>query len=239
MTSASFCPKRRFRFELFWTKLEGFDEAVREAWTCSDDMVDPYKRLDALLRNTTSYLQARGQKKVGNVKLLMRVANWVIHKLDIAQERRMLGSEELWLRRSLKQALLGLAALERTIDRQRSRMKWLKQGDANTKLFQAFANGRRAKNFIMHIKREGVTITDQEQKEEAFFQAYERIIGQDMATEHTLDLQFLQVQSHDLRELENIITEEEVWEVIKELPPIVPLDLRDTLRLSINGHGQS
>jgi hypothetical protein len=29
--SASLRPKRRFKFELFWLKLEGFDEAVKEA----------------------------------------------------------------------------------------------------------------------------------------------------------------------------------------------------------------
>ena len=62
-TSASFCPKRRFRFEMFWTKLEGFDDAVREAWTCSEEIVDPYNSLDALLRNTTSYLQAWGERR--------------------------------------------------------------------------------------------------------------------------------------------------------------------------------
>jgi hypothetical protein len=30
--NAAFRPKRRFKFENFWLKLEGFDEAVREAW---------------------------------------------------------------------------------------------------------------------------------------------------------------------------------------------------------------
>lgn len=149
----------------------------------------------------------------------MRVANWVIHRLDIGQEERALETMELWLRRTLKHALLGLAALERTIDRQRSRMKWLKEGDANTKLFQAIANGRRSKNFITHIKREGEIISDKEKKEEAFFQAYENLLGKEHTREHSLDLQYLGVQAHNLNELEGIITEEEVWGVIKELPP--------------------
>ncbi|XP_073355090.1 uncharacterized protein [Aegilops tauschii subsp. strangulata] len=173
-TSVGFNPKRRFRFEIFWTKLDGFEEAVTEAWVCDPDIVDPYKRLDTLLRNTARHLQAWGQRKMGNVKILMRVARWVIHRLDCAQENRALGQLEIWLRKSLKQALLGLAALERTIDRQRSRMKWLKEGDANTKLFQAVADGRRSKNFIAHVKKDGVLITDQELKEKAFFEAYER-----------------------------------------------------------------
>ena len=32
--SMHFCPKKRFRFELYWTKLEGFDEAIKDAWVC-------------------------------------------------------------------------------------------------------------------------------------------------------------------------------------------------------------
>ena len=117
----------------------------------------------------------------------------------------------------MKQALLGLVALERTIDRQRSRMKWLKEGDSNTKLFQAVANGRRSKNFIAHVKKDGVLITDQELKEKAFFEAYERLIGSEHAREHSLDLQYLGIQPRDLSELEIMITEEEFWSVIKEL----------------------
>jgi hypothetical protein len=30
--NASFRPKKRFKFELFWLKLEGFDEAIKAAW---------------------------------------------------------------------------------------------------------------------------------------------------------------------------------------------------------------
>ena len=66
-TSVGFSPKHRFRFEMFWTKLDGFEEAVTEAWVCDPDIVDPYKRLDTLLRNTARHLQAWGQRKMGNV----------------------------------------------------------------------------------------------------------------------------------------------------------------------------
>jgi exonuclease III len=47
--SAGFRPKRRFRFEVFWTKLEGFEEAVKAGWTCDDAISDPFLRLNELL----------------------------------------------------------------------------------------------------------------------------------------------------------------------------------------------
>jgi hypothetical protein len=118
--NVTFRPKKRFRFESFWLKIEGFEEAVKEAWVCDAQIIDPFKRLDALFRNSASYLQAWGQRRVGNVKLKIAMANKVIFWLDVAQERRILSPEERWLRGMLKHAVLGLASFERTIARQRS-----------------------------------------------------------------------------------------------------------------------
>ena len=97
--------------------------------------------------------------------------------------------EELWLRRTLKKTMLGLASLERTIQRQCSRIRWLQAGDANSKLFQAMANGRRAKNFITHIKHQGKIITDQDMKQEVITEEFECLLGRSYARRYTLDLQ--------------------------------------------------
>ena len=175
--------------------------------------------IDALLHNSVAAVQAWGQRKIGNVKLMMRVATWVINRLDVAQENRALHAPEIWLRRMLKHALLGTAALERTINRQRSRLRWIREGDANTRLFQAVANGRRTKNFIAHVKTGMEIVTDQERKVEVFSDAFERLLGTASVREHTLDLQYLGLEAKELQCLEQMITEEELWQVIKELPP--------------------
>jgi hypothetical protein len=80
-----------------------------------------------------------GHKKVGNVKLKIAIANTLIFRLDVAQESCELSAAERWLKRMLKLSVLGLAYFERTMARQRSRLRWL--GDANTKLFHAVTNG--------------------------------------------------------------------------------------------------
>jgi hypothetical protein len=63
--SAACRPKRRFKFEAIWLKLEGFEEALREAWWCSPAIVDPFKRLDVLFRNAAEFLQSWGGEKSG------------------------------------------------------------------------------------------------------------------------------------------------------------------------------
>jgi hypothetical protein len=60
--SAACRPKRRFKFEVFWLKLEGFEEALREAWVCSPAIVDPFKRLDSLFRNAAEFSNLGGEK---------------------------------------------------------------------------------------------------------------------------------------------------------------------------------
>lgn len=114
--NAQYWPKKRFRFKTFWIKLEGFEQAVRDAWVCDHAIEDPFKRLDALFRNAGAALQAWGQRKVGNIKLLISVATLVIYRMDQAMETRGLSKLETWLRRTLKLALLGLASLEHTIE---------------------------------------------------------------------------------------------------------------------------
>jgi hypothetical protein len=175
--SAAFKPKRRFKFEAFWLNLEGFEEALKEAWVCDPSIVDPFRRLDALFRSTAEFFQAWSEKKVGNIKLKLAMANTLILRLDVAQESRALSPAEGWLRRTLKHAVLGMASLERNIARQRSRIWWLQEGDANTKLFHAVANGRRTKNFIAAVRVGEETVTAQERKNEVFTEAYERLIG--------------------------------------------------------------
>jgi hypothetical protein len=61
--------------------------------------------------------------------------------------------------------------------RQRSRIRWLWDGDANTKLFHVMANGQRIKNVIPAINLGDELITDQSHKGGAFDQAYEELLG--------------------------------------------------------------
>jgi hypothetical protein len=73
----------------------------------------------------------------------------------------------------LKKRLLGLASLERTIARQRSRILWLREGDACTHFFHLHASHRRRKNFIGHLIVDDVRISDHADKAEAVDSFYD------------------------------------------------------------------
>ncbi|KAM0829122.1 hypothetical protein ACQ4PT_067074 [Festuca glaucescens] len=178
-------------------------------WASTAAEANPSKRLAAKLSATAKALTSWNDRFIGNVKLQILVANELILRLDVAMESRALSRGERGLRKLLKGKLLGLASLERTIARQRSRITWLSEGDACTRFFHLHANHRRRKNFITHFKVDGSLVADQEGKAKAADAFYEQLLGPSPDRGFSLDLDYLGMQSHDLVELDAPFSEEE------------------------------
>mgnify|MGYP005829750919 CR=1 FL=1 len=115
---ADFTMGRRFRFEAFRPKAEGFFDVVDTAWHSVPGTGNPFVTLDNKLRATAKALQRWSDKWIGNAKLQTLIALEVIARLDQAMDNRMLSAEEHGLRRVLKRKLLSLASLQRMIARQ-------------------------------------------------------------------------------------------------------------------------
>ena len=60
----------------------------------------------------------------------------------------------------MKMRSLGLSSLDRTIARQRARVKQLQEGDANTAYFHLIARGRKRRNFITSLNVHGHLAAD-------------------------------------------------------------------------------
>ena len=91
---------------------------------------------------------------MGNVNVQLGLAREVMHRLEMAQDNKILSREEIWLLRQLKQHCLVLASLQRTVARLRSRIQFLKEGDANTQFFHRQACYRKKRNFISKLEED-------------------------------------------------------------------------------------
>jgi hypothetical protein len=49
---------RRFQFQSFWPKVDGFLDVVRGVWTAPSGELNPFKRLDLKLRATTKCMSS-------------------------------------------------------------------------------------------------------------------------------------------------------------------------------------
>uniref|UniRef100_A0A453BNW0 Endonuclease/exonuclease/phosphatase domain-containing protein n=1 Tax=Aegilops tauschii subsp. strangulata TaxID=200361 RepID=A0A453BNW0_AEGTS len=169
---------RRFHFEAFWIKVDGFQEVVRQAWMAPQATQNPFKRLAAKLKATAKALSSWSDRYNGSIKQQLLIATEVILRLDVAMESRTLSDAELELRRTLKQKLLGLASLQRSIARQRSRVLWLKDGDACTEFFHNHASHRRRKNFISKLKVDDVITSEHDEMAEAVDSFFANLLGE-------------------------------------------------------------
>jgi hypothetical protein len=87
----------------------------------------PLQRVAIKLKRLAKALQYWSHKRIGNVKSQLGLAKEILHRLEIARDNKLLCREEIRLKGRLKQHCLGLASLERTIARLRSRIKYLKE----------------------------------------------------------------------------------------------------------------
>jgi len=159
----------RFHFAPFWPRLDGFHETVSQAWNSVEACSCPLETLSLKLKTLTRSLQSWSQKNIGHINSQLCLAREVIHQLEIAQDSRQLSDVELWLLHSLKKHSLALSSLQRTISRIRSRINWLRDGDANTALFHSHARHGKRKNFIAKIVSEDQVLTNHEDKAGAIF----------------------------------------------------------------------
>jgi hypothetical protein len=103
---------------------------ISGAWADAPSCPCPLLNLSAKLKAMARELQGWSEKKVGHVACQLELAKELLHQLDMAQDSRMLMANEAWLSRNLKKHSLALASLSRTIARLRSRIRWIKDGDA-------------------------------------------------------------------------------------------------------------
>lgn len=112
---------------------------------------------------------------------------------------------------------LGLASLNRSIARQRSRIRFLGEGDANTKFFHLQACHRSRKNFIAAVQHEGTLFSAEEAKQDLIYNYYNSILGTPFQRQHTLHLNDLLPQIN-LEGIDSCFSEQEIWDTVKDLP---------------------
>jgi hypothetical protein len=110
--------KRRFHFEAFWPRLDGFLEGV---WNSVQEKSCPFLTLELKLKGTAKGFRAWSDK-VGNVESQLSLAREILHQFEIAQDGRPLTTDESTLKNRLKKHSLALASLKQTIARLRSRI---------------------------------------------------------------------------------------------------------------------
>jgi hypothetical protein len=129
--------------------MPGFQEIVAHAWNRDvSPSLNPLTTLHTKMSRTAKALRSWTKSLIPQTKLAMAICREVIYQLETTQELRILCPTESQLLSTLKHRIMRLATIEKSRAKQKSRITWLRKGDANTKYFQLMANVRKQKHYI-------------------------------------------------------------------------------------------
>jgi hypothetical protein len=86
--------KRRFRFESFWPKFEGFQIAVQSVWMSVQAARCPLETPSLKFKAIVKHLQSWSDKNVGNFKHQLGLAKEIVHRMEIARDHMQLHQQE-------------------------------------------------------------------------------------------------------------------------------------------------
>lgn len=145
--------KKNFRYENMWQHDPTYMALVRDVWgtnSGSEGLGEKQSKLKGIQRN----LQVWDRDVFGSVRKSLASL-----RTELADEQgRSIGSGPSRREKQLMSRISELLSREEVMERQRSRMDWLKDGDRNTSLFQAKSRARAKRNAITSLRRDDGTV---------------------------------------------------------------------------------
>uniref|UniRef100_A0A6V7QQE7 Reverse transcriptase domain-containing protein n=1 Tax=Ananas comosus var. bracteatus TaxID=296719 RepID=A0A6V7QQE7_ANACO len=179
------------RFESYWLRHQAVLEVVTQAWNSSVPEADPVKLFSRKLESVQVALRLwSAGLSLASKEQAKRCLLW-IEWLDRAEERRLLSIPEYILRPKLKARYEELCLQEEIKWKQRSRIQWLKVGDAKTKFFHQKVKARRNKNFISRLSNGSTTLSSPEPIAEHLFSFFRNQLGVQHVPSVDINLQAL------------------------------------------------
>jgi hypothetical protein len=168
------------------------------------------------LRALKGEIKRWNREVFGNVGVQNKAWAEELESLNRFEEVRRLSEEEKERRRLLASDLEASLLQEEISWRQKSRVRWLKEGDKCTKFFHQVASANRRNNTIESLIVDGSPTSDLACIGEHVANYYESLFSEPLSWRPRLDnLEFDRLNGEEASSLEDPFEEREVREVIK------------------------
>ncbi|GKV33811.1 hypothetical protein SLEP1_g42265 [Rubroshorea leprosula] len=153
---------RPFRVLDSWQQHPGFKKAVEDKWR--EMAVEGFVgyKCKQKLKLLKEFLKGWNKEVFGNMEAQYVQVVKKIEQVDMQNEVADLEELEIVKRQEGFFEMWDVLRKRELIWRQKSRSRWIREGDANTRFFHKVANGRRAQNNIAGLMCDGVWIEDLE-----------------------------------------------------------------------------
>jgi hypothetical protein len=138
----------RFKFELGWLQRDGFHDMVKKVWDRPITVGSPIQRWNHKIRLLHSHLCGWAQHVSGALKKEKLRLSSIIDDLEALAEVGPLSTHEIELKNQSNAKIASLLREEELKWYQRSKSRFILEGDSNTRYFHSVANGRHRKKRI-------------------------------------------------------------------------------------------
>ncbi|XP_073016672.1 uncharacterized protein [Primulina eburnea] len=201
-----------FRFENVWVREKNFKSSASIWWDRAAVRGWEGYKFMMKLKSVKMEIKRWNKEVYGMVDMRMGELRRKISVLD-ELESDGLGSEEVANeRKENKMQLEDLICRQNRIHYQKSKIKWVKEGDQNTKFFHSLLNQRRSKATINRLEREDGSITSDEDEIVAIILRYfEEFYGKkDVRSWGIEGVEWCLIDDSMSRELEKFFKEDEI-----------------------------
>ncbi|KAL0313709.1 UNVERIFIED_CONTAM: hypothetical protein Scaly_2907800, partial [Sesamum calycinum] len=208
-----------FRFDNYLAQLPGFLSSVDNIWKHHITGTEMYGVVCKLKALKTVFRRQRKQK--GNLTENVKLAKAY---LDKAQELFAVYRDDILLHlvKCCRMVYSEAIKLEMSMLKQRAKLRWMKHGDQNSRVFFRKINSKRAKHMIFQITNAtGEVLTDKHAITEEFVSYFQTLLGG--CSTRIIDLSFLRTELKHTLTLEEAsflirpVTREEIKEAIFDI----------------------
>jgi hypothetical protein len=148
----------RFKFELGWLQRDGFHDLVKTVWDRPVSTTSPIQRWNHKIRVLRSHLSGWACHVTGILKKEKARLSSIIDDLEALAEVGPLSTQEIELKNQSNAKIASLLREEELKWYQRSKSKFILEGDSNTRYFHSVVNGRHRKKRIHSLVQDEGTI---------------------------------------------------------------------------------
>ncbi|CAN0825290.1 LINE-1 retrotransposable element ORF2 protein [Linum grandiflorum] len=209
--------KRPWRFESMWILHDDFLPFISGWWSECHIRVDSLGSLAKKLKLLKDHLKRWNKDIFGRVESQISEIAAQISSLDVKEEEGSFSENDRINRCNLKCKLDSILRKEEVMWRQKSGIRWLKNGDKNTSFFHRCANARRRQNWVERIKISGQIFSGHVDISKAVADHFCGLYNDNFCESCPLptNLHLSEIDCHTSADLTRPFMEEEVFNIIR------------------------
>ncbi|XP_028098762.1 uncharacterized protein LOC114298401 [Camellia sinensis] len=200
-----------------WNRIDRF--LLKPEWLEKEANVQGWARyrLKGKLSKLGLDLRKWNVEAFGNIEHQLKVAEEELHEIDLKAEGGPLQDSESTKRRILRCLVWKFSRRLEWLWHQKSKLKWAKDGDKNSRYFHVMASRRQSKNMLDSVKKNGVVIKNPTWVKLVVFRYFSKVYLERWRGRPELEGTFVNIGvDGSARELVANFSEKEVWAAVKD-----------------------